>query len=256
MKQTANFPYDVDVTTIDLKELSHNSNSYEYEVALPDYYKTDNKYLDIIKNIDIIAETNCSATMYRNVINTRTDSKLLITIPRNKVNVSFTIDLLLVANKEFTWDSQKLQKGMPIAHFGSFKKDIDNRSTGLISFESSESNDIVILNSGHAIKIKIPNKQYEFLLKKQNSLVVKKILSSQFAQIALLEACKELKEGSTRNNLFWHKELLNRWQKFSESNEEYPQDTDHLKFVQDLLEKPSIKLVDYLISEEKQERDE
>lgn len=256
MKQTTNFPYDVDVHTIDLKELPHSSNSFEYEVALPDYYVTHNKFIDVIDHIDLIAETNCSSTMYRSVITASTDSKLIINIPRNKVNLNFKIDILLVANKEFNWDSQILQKGMPIAHFGSFKKDIDNRSTGLISFETSEGNDIFISNSDHTIKIKIPKKQYEFLLKKQNSLMVKRILTSQFAQIALLEACKELKENSKRDNLIWYKELLSRWRKFSDNNDDYPQETDYLRFVQDLLEKPSIKLIDYLIAEEKQKQDE
>ncbi|WP_179321181.1 hypothetical protein [Winogradskyella helgolandensis] len=256
MKQTTNFPYDVDVTTINLVDLPHEIDYFKYEVNLPDYYIMDDKFTDVNDNIDIIAEINCSATMYRKVFATSDDLKLIITIPRDKVSLNFTVDVLLVSNKEFEWDSQILQKGMPIAHFGSFKKDIDNRSTGLISFETSESNELFISTSDHTIKIKIPKKQYEFLLKKQNSLLIKKVLTSQFAQIALLEACKELKGNSKRDNLIWYKELLNRWRKFSGSDEDYPQETDHLRFVQDLLEKPSIKLIDYLIAEEKQNQDE
>jgi hypothetical protein len=256
MKQTTNFPYDVEIQTLHLEELPHNPDCFVYAVTLPDYFKGDNKYVNIINNLDLIAEVNCSATMHRNVIGTNTVDKLILTVPRNKVSVSFTIDLLLVANKEFEWDSQVLKRGMPIAHFGSFKKDIDKRSTGLIEFETTEGNEVFISTSDHTIKIKIPKKHYEFLLKKQNSLLVKNILTSQFAQIALLEACKDLKENSKRDNLIWYRELLNRWQKFSQHESEYPQESDHLRFVQDLLKKPSIKLVNYLIAEEKQKQDE
>jgi hypothetical protein len=256
MKQTTNFPYDVAIQTIDLKELPHTPEAFEYEVILPDYYATDSKYTDVQSNIDLIAEANCSATMYREVFATTGDLKLIIIIPRNKVNVNFTIDLLLVANKKFSWDDQILKRGMPIAHFGSFKKDIDNRSTGLISFETTDENELFISNSDHTIIIKIPKKQYDYLIRKQNSLLEKKILASQFAQIALLESCKELKENSKRNNLIWYKELMTRWYKFSGTDSGYPQDTDHLKFVSNLLQNPSIKLVDYLIAEEKHNENE
>jgi hypothetical protein len=254
MKQSANFPYDVEIQIIELLELPQSSESFEYEIKLPEYYKTDLKYQHIQDNIDLIAETNCSATLYRNVISTKSNSKLTITVPRKKVNVNFTIDLLLVANKEFSWENQLIQKGMPIAHFGSFKKDIDTRSTGLISFEKFDGKEILISNSDHTIKIKIPEIQFEYLMQKQNSLLVKEILTSQFAQIALLEACKELKENSKRDNLFWYKELLNKWRKFSEYDE-YPQESDHLKFINDILKNPSIKLVNHLIAIDKQDQD-
>jgi hypothetical protein len=254
MKQSANFPYDVEIQIIELLELPQSSESFEYEIKLPEYYTTDSKYQHIQDNIDLIAETNCSATLYRNVISTKSNSKLTITVPRNKVNINFTIDLLLVANKEFSWENQLLQKGMPIAHFGSFKKDIDTRSTGLISFEKFDGKEILISNSDHTIKIKIPEIQFEYLMQKQNSLLVKEILTSQFAQIALLEACKELNENSKRNNLFWYKELLNKWRKLS-GYDEYPQDSDHLKFVNDILKNPSIKLVNHLIATDKQDQD-
>ena len=91
MKQTTNFPYNVDVHTIHLKELPQNSDSFEYEVVLPDYYAKDNKFIDFKKNIDLIAETNCSATMYRKVFSVNTDSELIISIPRNKVHINFNI---------------------------------------------------------------------------------------------------------------------------------------------------------------------
>jgi hypothetical protein len=256
MKQTTNFPYDVAIHTVDLKELPQSADCFEYEIILPDYYLTDEKYLEVAENLELIAETNCSATMYREVFDQSENFTLSIAIPRNKVSVKFSIDILLVAKKEFNWDSQQLRKGMPLAHFGSFQKDIDNRSTGLISFESTYEDKISISNSDHTIKVKIPVHQFKFLIEKQNSLLVKQILTSQFAQIALLESCKELKENSKRDNLLWYKELLSRWRKFSNNEDEYPQESDHLKFVSDLLENPSIKLIDYLIAEEKQKKDE
>lgn len=256
MKQTTKFPYDVTIQTIVLQELPHTPEAFEYEITLPDYYVTDSKYTNVQSNIDLIAETNCSATMYREVFTTSGTLKLLIAIPRNKVSVNFTIDLLLVANKEFSWDSQVLKKGMPIAHFGSFKKDIDNRSTGLISFEITDEDKISISNSDHTIIIKIPKKQYNFLMEKKNSLSIKHILTSQFAQIALLESSRELKENSKRDNLIWYKELLARWHKFSDNDVAYPQESDHFPFIKELLENPSIKLVDYLIAEEKQKQNE
>lgn len=256
MKQSTNFPYDVAIHSIGLNELASTSETFEYDAVLPEYFTTDNKYRPIQTDIDFIAEVNCSATLYREVFTSNGASTLLMKIPRDKVNVSFTIDLLLVANKEIKWDSQTLNKGMPIAHFGSFKKDIDNRSTGLISFEATEGEEITISNVDHTIRIQIPQKQYQYLSSGQNSLLVKNILTSQFAQIALLESCKELKENSKRDNLIWYKELLSRWRDFSGTNEGYPQETDYLKFVTNLLESPSIKLIDYLIEEEKANQDE
>lgn len=256
MKQTTNFPYDVAIQTIDLIELPQSADYFEYEILLPDYYLTDEKYHEVAENLELIAETNCSATMYREVFDQSNNFTLSIAIPRNRVSVKFNIDILLVAKREFNWDSQLIQKGMPIAHFGSFQKDIDDRSTGLISFESTDEDKISISNADHTIKIKIPVDQFKFLIEKQNSLLVKQILTSQFAQIALLESCKELKENSKRDNLIWYKELLSRWRKFSDNEDEYPQESDHLKFVSDLLQNPSIKLIDYLIAEEKQKKDE
>lgn len=256
MKQTTSFPYDVAIQTIELKELPHTPEAFEYEITLPDFYVTDSKYTNLQRDIDLIGEINCSATIYREVFSTSAALNLFVSVPRQKVSVNFNIDLMLVANKEFNWDSQVLKKGMPIAHLGSFKKDIDNRSTGLISFETTNEETISVSNSDHTIIIRIPQKQYKFLIEKQNSSLVKHILTSQFAQIALLESCKELKENSKRNNLIWYKELLSRWQKFTDYSEDYPQETDHFPFIKDLLENPSIKLIDYLIMEEKQKQNE
>lgn len=249
MKQSTNFPYDVDIHTIDLKELSPTPDTFEYEAILPEYYSKDSKYAPILSNIDLIAEVNCSATMFRKVYPISSSKTLSISIPKQKVNVKFGLDLLLVANKEFLWDSQNIKKGMPIAHFGTFSKNIDNRSSGLISFESSDEEKISISNSDHTIKVKIPDKQFDYLMRTQHSLLTKKVLTSQFAQIALLECCKELKCNSKRDNLIWYQELLSRWYKYSKQKDDFPQEIDHLRFVQYLLKNPSVSLIDHLISE-------
>lgn len=256
MKQTTSFPYGVDINTIGLSELPHSSKNFEYEVNLPEYFSSDSKYKSIDENMDLIAEVNCSATLYREVFTSKNELQLIIKIPRENVSVNFNIDVLVVVNKDVIWEGQPLQKGMPIAHFGSFKKDIDNRSKGLISFEISENNQISIATSNNTIVIQIPKKQYQFLIKKQNDKMVKEILTSQFAQIALLEACNYLKEGSKSDHLIWYKELLSRWRKYAPEDKGFPDELDHLKFVSDLLKNPSISLVNHLIAVEKQKEDE
>ncbi|WP_010136514.1 hypothetical protein [Ochrovirga pacifica] len=256
MKQATSFPYSVEIHTIELSELPHSSINFEYEIRLPDYFISDNKYKTIKSNIDVIAEVNCSATMFRKVFKAKNDTLVIIQIPRKNVAVNFNIDVLVVANKNIIWEGQQIQKGMPIAHFGSHKKDIDNRSKGLISFETSENNQLTIATAGNTIVIQIPKKQYEFLVKKQNDKLVKEVLTSQFAQIALLEACKYLKEGSNLDHLLWHKALLSKWRKYSSQETGFPNEKDHLKFISDMLKNPSISLVNHLIAVEKQNEDE
>ena len=76
--------------------------------------------------------------------------------------------------------------------------------------------------------------------------MVKNILASQFAQIALLEACQKIKDNSN-DHLLWQKELKRKWKQYSKDDKEGPNDDEILTFVNYILENPSEKLLEYLV---------
>jgi hypothetical protein len=256
MKNTTNFPYDVKIVEANRIRLDDHSDHdyFKYKVKLPDGIFYENKYREVDDKIELVADISCSATMFRKVEKANEKNKIEICFPKNKVYGRFTIDLVAVFNDSAVWDNSDVGKGMPVVHLGSFKIDLETRTQGLILFKPNEDTDDVNYSyTLDSIQILLPENKYNWLLKNKHNPLVKNILSSQFAQIALIEACHKMKDG-TNDHLLWHKELKNKWKDYNRGSNEFPQDTDIVPFVNEVLQNPSQNLLNYII--ENQERDE
>lgn len=256
MKNTTNFPYDVKVAEANRIKLNDDSShdDFKYSVKLPDGIFYENKYKEAEENIELIADISCSATMFRKVVKSNNKSKIEISFPKEQVYSQFTIDLIAVFKNQMIWDNTEVNKGMPIAHLGSFKIDLETRTQGLIIFKPNEDLEEVSYSyTLDAIQILLPKNKFDWLLKNKHNPLVRNILSSQFAQIALIEACHKMKDG-TNDHLLWHRELKNKWNSHKRYSKEYPEDNDIIPFVNDILDNPSQNLLNYIV--ENQERDE
>jgi len=256
MKNTTNFPYDVKVAEANRIILEDHSDHdyFKYHVKLPDAIFNENKYRKVDGKVEIVADISCSATMFRKVEKANSMSEIEICFAKNKVYSRFRIDLIAVFKDATVWDNSSVDKGMPIVHLGSFKIDLETRTQGLILFKPNEDTDDVNYSyTLDSIQILLPENKFNWLLKNKHNPLVKNILSSQFAQIALIEACHKMKDG-TNDHLLWHKELKNKWNNYKKDAKEYPEDTDIVPFVNEILKSPSQNLLNYII--ENQERDE
>lgn len=258
MKQSIKFPYKVFIDSIQTELLNNNTDFYEINANVPDVVFSESGIgvTDHNDKISLISEVNCSSTIFRKCYRSENLKNLNFSFPKKEVSNSFTIDHIFVAKESLTLGGETIEKGMPVAHLGSFSINIDKKRQGLISFETSDDDKISYSFSGHVIKINIPKNEYENLLNLKNRPIIKQFLISQFAQIALLEACKYLRNESAMNHLSWYKELLGQWQKFDEGNKEYPEETDFLKLINFILGDPSLKFTRLLIQKENIDRDE
>ncbi|MBM3455134.1 MAG: hypothetical protein FJX80_08295 [Bacteroidetes bacterium] len=249
MKQNTNFPYDVKATDqknqAEPKELDSTSDSLKYEYSVPGYLMGDPLLAPLLDKLDLVAEINCSATMTRLMYKGAQTSKIEFQIPLATIENSFTIDLMLLLKESAVFDSMNLNKGMPLAHLGSFKVYLDEGAQSLFYFEPHDKEELEYSFSDHQIHVKIPQEQFDWLLQRQNHPMVKGLLSSQFAQIALLGACHLLKENGNDHKL-WFKALTEKWMEYSKGDGEI-QPSDFGPFVNYILEKPSVSLINVVI---------
>lgn len=248
MKQNVNFPYDVIIDSKSFFKRSEieDDNFYMYDLFISD--EIFNKKDFFQKNLELIVEVNCSATMYRECFRGKIEKKLILKLERKNIFGSFSADVLIVFNSIPNREDLQLKKGMPYAHLGSHKFEIISKTHGLITFTQNEHDDNIFYSfSDNVIKVNIPKKNYVWLLANKNKPLIKNILKSQFAQIALIEACKKLQDNSN-DHLQWQKELLKRWRKSNIS--EYPEDFEILSFVKKILNNPSEELLDILIDKQ------
>jgi len=246
MKQTTNFPYDVTIINdIQLESIQNEDlDKYSYKLTVPENILVDNT-IDW-PNAELIADATCSATMYRKCYRSANNGEISIDIEKKDIYHSISIDVIILFKNAGYLNSQNVSKGMPIVHLGSFKIDLEASSHGLISFLLNDNSEKVEYSySDNSIGIRIPKSKFNWLHRNKHNPLVKNILSSQFAQIALIEACKKMKD-ETNNHLLWQKELLKRWNS-SNKNNEFPEDYDILPFVNSILENPSEKLLDVLM---------
>jgi hypothetical protein len=249
MKQTTNFPYDVKVTAqknqAEPKELEPTADSFRYEYSVPAYITDDALISPMIDKLDLVAEINCSSTMTRLMCLGAHIGKIEFEIPFATVEDSFSIDLMLLLKESAVWDGMTLKKGMPLAHLGSFKVYLDEGAQSLFSFMPHDKDEVEYSFSDHQIHVNIPQEQFDWLLQRQNHPMVKGILSSQFAQIALLEACQHLRDKKN-DHMLWFKALTKKWLDFSKGNGEI-QPSEFGPFVNYILEKPSVSLIKVVI---------
>lgn len=249
MKQSTNFPYYVDTSLsgLELKAQESDLENYSFLVNIPQVLFNTEGYDEVKDKINLLAESNCSATLFRQIIQSDELERIEIKIPKNSVFKTFTIDLLIVFNEATDWDGHRIEKGMPISHLGTYRVDIDNKSQGLISFTSnSDNSDVTYSYTSHQIQIIFPSLKFDWLLRNQNNPLVKNILRCQFAQIALIKACNLLKDESN-DHLLWQKELKNKWIKYDKNGKEFPDNDDTIGFVNNILNHPSEQLIDFLM---------
>lgn len=252
MKANTNFPYDVKVISANklaIQELENDDDSFEYEIKVPDMVLHDSKYEHIKDKLKIVAEVNCSSTMWRQTFSSKNLNGISFSVPKKMVFKSFSISILILFDQDSIWDGKKLKKGMPIIYLGSFKVDLEPNKQGLLSFKPNNEDFISYSFSQDAINILIPNKKYDWLLKHKHDPTVKQILTSQIAQVALIEACNNLGD-ETLNHLKWQKELIRKWQEYKTDGSEVPKGEDVLNLVNYILKNPSDSLIDFLIQKE------
>ena len=249
MKQTTNFPYDVKVSAqkkqAEPKELDPTADSFRYEYSVPAYIMDDALLSPLIDKLDLVAEINCSSTMTRLMCLGVHIGKIEFEIPIATVEDSFSIDLMLLLKESADWDGMTLKKGMPLAHLGSFKVYLDEGAQSLFSFMTNDKDEVEYSFSDNQIHVKIPQQQFDWLLQRQNDPLVKGILSSQFAQIALLEACQHLRDKKN-DHMLWFKALTKKWLDYSKGDGEI-QSSEFGPFVNYILENPSVSLIKVVI---------
>ena len=250
MKNNTNFPYDVKVlagNSIELKESEHTKQRYLYTLQVPEMVLHELKYKAVSSFLSLVAEINCSSTMYREIISTNNLSRMLVSIEKHLVYDTFTVDALIVFNQDTIWDDLPVKRGMPICHLGSFKIELDSRARGLITFLPNENEENVkYAFSDNTIRIYLPAEKYKWILSKKHNPLIKLILSAQFAQIALMDACQRMRDA-TSDHLLWQQELKYRWKSFSDNDKEFPDDHEIIPFIDHVLQNPSLSLISYLI---------
>lgn len=259
MKNTTNFPYNVKVCSKNepqLEVLEPDTDNLNYMVSIPPFVLQGVEYEQVKDKLELVAEVNCSSTMYRYLATSSNLESIKITVSQNCVFDSFGIDVIIVFKEEAQWDGLTMHKGMPVAHIGSFSVYLENRSQGLISFFPNEDKqEIAYSFNDNTIQINIPRAQFDWLLANQFDPLIKNLLSSQFAQIALIEACQKLKDSGNDHKM-WYKELRNKWFDYTKDGREYPEDDEIVGFVNSILISPSMSLINYLIDYRNRERDE
>ncbi len=257
MKDNAKFPYPVEKAKCTLELIDSENGTFTYKIEVPDYVFEKPFIKENIGSLVLVAEVNCSSTMFRKCYSSENTKELIIEIPHDEVNIKYSIDCILISNTDKLQKKEiTIQKGMPVAHLGTENFNNDSRTQGLIVFEPNNEKEVKYLFSDHTIRISLPNKQYEALLLVRESPIVKFALASNFAQIALLEACKSFTEPTKNNHLKWFQELSIQWNLLNNSNDSFPEPFEYLKLVTSVLENPSMKLIEALLENDKRNRDE
>lgn len=259
MKQSIKFPYNVFISSFKPKE-TIEERVHRYEIKLADVVFSnsgiDSEEVELDK-LALVSEVNCSATMYRKCFISDSFEYIEFEVPKNKLRDKYSIDTMIVAKEELVFKDYSLEKGMPLAHLGSYLLKIAANQEGLITFAVSEKKQISYSFGSDIIKVNIPKKEYEDLLLMQNNIGIEHLLASQFAQIALIQACSYLKEGSDKDHLAWYKELLERWRRYDPEEKDYPSKSEeYIGFINSILDDRSLAFAKYLINQAKLEKDE
>lgn len=248
MKDTTYFPFDVirPNEKLELMQLDHNEGYLVYNLKVPGYILAKPECINFQESIQLVAEINCSATMYREIIRSKDLNEIILQIDRSSIYDSFHVDVLIIFTSNVDWSNQTIEKGMPLAHLGSFKIDLENRAQGLISFIGSEADTVENSFTDNTINVRIPQYKFDWLVSNQHNPLIKRILSSQLGQIALIEACQRIKDNSN-DHLLWQQEIKNRWKLFDQNDKEFPDDSEIIPFVNSILDQPSDGLLTFLI---------
>ena len=81
--------------------------------------------------------------------------------------------------------------------------------------------------------------------------IVRQLLLN-YAQLALLEACKYLTDNNSKDHTSWYRELQRRWEENNDIGS-YPSPDEHFEFVDEVIKSPNIELARIIINNEKSE---
>lgn len=254
MKSNIKFPHPIKVMDQAEPQFENQSSgSYIYKLDIPDAVLLDPIFDKRFRSLVLVAEVNCSATMYRECFKSDHYESIQIEIDKNNISDKFEIDYMFLAKETTVIDSFRLDKGMPLIHLGSFAYRLDRSNRSLILFAASENKDRLEFDlNGDEIKVLLPQKEYDALMRMQGLPVVSKLLEN-FGQLALLEACRFLHEESSREYTLWFRELYHRWEQYYEEGS-YPTPDQYFEFIDDILKNSSIELARIIIQNEEVNR--
>ncbi len=254
MRQNIRFPYNVFKRSVS-PDFEYLDNDYIYKLKVPDIVFSFSGIMDyfndiddLITNSELTTELNCSATMYRKCFISDEIDSIEVKIPRDKVRKRFSLDTMIIATDNLSRQGAIIEKGMPLAHLGTKSLVINDRKQSLFTFQVAEDGDISYSYTSDSIIINLPEKEF-FKLKRYKDLpLFKDLIASQLGQIALLQACNYLKEGSSYSHTMWYNELLKRWRRFDNSEDSYPEVSDYLNLINDILKDPSLGFIKTMIN--------
>lgn len=230
------------------------SDSYVISYRIPDILKEElkNKEIDT-KKLNLVCEVNCSATLFRRSVvheSFEDPKEIRVNVPIEDVAIKFNVMLFLIVKDPFELGGFELIPGQELGYLGTETFNVDNRSQSLIEFSENEvTNQIEYAFSEHAIQVKIPTAQFNYIKNKRYSTQFKAVFVSPFTQVALLQGSQYLK-NEEKNHLNWFKELKNKWKQFN-PDDDYPSTEEQTKFIDFVLKDPSLKLLDTLIKNDK-----
>lgn len=252
MKFNIKFPYPIEVIPLRAPELIDETSSYyEYRINVPEVVLENKVLYENLASLILVAEVNCSATMYRECFESDRYEYIDLLIKKEDISNRFEVDCMILATKDIQFETHLLKRGMPFMHLGSHTFRLNSSRKGLITFIPSDNKDKLEFDfKDNVIKILLPKNEYDDLLKMKGAPMVKNLLLV-YAQFALLEACNYLVEDSTKIHTQWYEELHRRWE---EDNEEgtYPAPEEHYSFVENVMQNSNIELARSIINNEKQ----
>lgn len=253
MKSNIKFPYPIEVKELKQPELlNNNSNYYNYRISMPKEVLNDDGLIVNLEKLLLVAEVNCSATMYRECFLSDCFEYIDVSIKKENLDSKFEIDCMMLAKEEIEFDNYRLDKGMPFMHLGSYSYKLDKSRKGLIDFIATDEKDKTGFDfNDDTISILLPRNEYADLSKMSGIPIVKQLLLN-YAQLALLEACKHLTENNSKDHTPWYKELHRRWEEDNEIGS-YPPPKEYFDFVEGVLKHPNIELARIIINNEKSE---
>lgn len=257
MKVTTNFPYKVDIDnrTCEFDLVNQSEEILTYKIITPENYFNglDRNMIGLLKSGDyqLGVELNCSSTIFRKWYKPTNINEFSIDIERKNVASKFTMQVMVLVNKDLFEKGVMLRKGMPVAILGDYTTTLEGESSPLFNFQEAQNDTISYNFDSDCITIFLPKKHFEYLQLQKENPTFSVILLSHFAQLALKDALKYFTEDDSHADLNWFIELKNKWKEFSNSDDEFPSDEEHQDFIDFILKDPSISLVDHFISQSK-----
>lgn len=255
MKVTTNFPYKVDIDNrfCEFDLVNQSEETLTYKIITPKNYFNglDRNMLDLLNsgNYQIGVELNCSSTIFRKWYKTQNIDEFTIEIDRKNVANNFTLQVMVLVNKDLFEKGVMLRKGMPVAILGDYTTSLEGESFSLFQFQEAQNDTISYNFDSDCLIIFLPKKHFEYLQLQKENPTISIILLSHFAQLALKDALKYFMEDDSHADLNWFIELKNKWKEFSKTDDEFPSEEEHQDFIDFILKDPSISLVDHFISQ-------